>query len=256
MQLTGSSYGYFGEVLDTASSASKLPSITIQCILEKKGSVFLQQPLTKPLAAYLSNIDTPFGTAVIQKQLLINNDIGHNVRHASYINLPPELADQFPNLHNFVGIPLFRSSPIIAHSSSLSSSFGSLPSNPLLLDRSGTLRNGGSNTNIGSSNGHLASQPLLGIFGLANREQGFSEEYIKSIQHFLGTCEKLIEAHINTRMLREVQEKEQVYNTHTPHTHTTLEQQNADRMRLSCPHSTNAPHPLVGERSSREVAQP
>lgn len=136
LSITGSEYGFIGEILTKQGGALYLKSAALTNIAWNEETRRLYK---KSLAEGMvfDNLDTLFGYCIRHKQVVISNDPAHDPRRGG-------LPDGHPALDSFLGIPLMK----------------------------------GDN--------------MIGMIGLANRQDGYNEQLVELWQPLFRTCANLV----------------------------------------------------------------
>ncbi len=155
LELTGSEYGFIGEVFYTEDNAPYIKSHATTNIAWSDETQRLYED-TKNKGMVFSRLDSLYGAVLKTGQLIISN---HPATDSRSCGVP----HGHPPLNSFMGIPFY--------------------------------------------NGEV----LLGVVGIANREDGYHLSLANSLSPFLDTCGILIQAYRNNIQKRELEESFEYY---------------------------------------------
>lgn len=136
LELTGSEYGFIGEILHTEDNTPYLRTHAITNIAWNDDTRHFYETHA-PQGMEFHNLDTLFGAAIRTGELVIANAPAQDSRSGG---LPPG----HPALNSFLGLPLY------------------------------------------------AGERMVGLAGIANREQGYDEHLVRTLMPFSSTCANLI----------------------------------------------------------------
>ena len=156
LELTGSEYGFIGEVFYSEEEKPYIKSYATTNIAWSDETQSLYEE-TKKKGMIFARLDSLYGAVLTTGKLIISNEPASDSRRGG---LPPG----HPPLNTFLGIPFFGAGEI------------------------------------------------LGVVGIANRENGYHQSLANSLQPFLETCGTLIQVYRSNLKKHQLEKKLHQYN--------------------------------------------